>query len=614
MRRIKRSVVSTKSANSYHRFKQINGIHPLQSEVPGSFVKYQARKRHGGKVAFFNFNLAREVGLLNLDHQDQINSDLEKEILNTFSLLIINEYDIINQTPIEKEDILPNLYMATRYLQLQHPGKKGRTSGDGRSIWNGSFTGTDGKIYDVSSCGTGATCLSPATHLEKRFFKSGDPTISYGCGYSEVDEGLGTLFFSEVLHKNNIATERVLAIIEFPGNIAINVRIHQNLIRPSHLFAHLKQGNHGILKSLVDYYINRQENNGVWKNIPKGEMKYEYFLKKQCEIFAQMAAKFEEEYIFCWLDWDGDNILMDGGIIDYGSIRQFGLFHHEYRFDDVSRFSTNIIEQKQKAKYIVQNFIQAVDFIKTGKKKSISFFNNHLELKEFERYFEDYKTKHFIYRLGLNKVQQRYVQLYCKKDISEFQKVFSIFERSKSKRGPLKVADGINWSAIFCMRDVLRELPQLFLARNKFINDEEFIEIIRSSYATKNDLKLTPIRRAQIKKFQGLYMKLADSVAKGLGTIRCRVLLEISMRSSVINKYDRVTGDSITKLVGRLMNSRPKLNSSELYSLLDDFVEYQNLDPDTKLKEKRPVKITDSKQLRPFKGLLRIVRDCREGI
>jgi len=36
-----------------------------------------------------------------------------------------------------------------------------------------------------------------------------------------------------------------------------------------------------------------------------------------------MAAVLEEEYIFNWLAWDGDNLLASGAILDYGSIRQF---------------------------------------------------------------------------------------------------------------------------------------------------------------------------------------------------------------------------------------------------------------------------------------------------
>ena len=50
--------------------------------------------------------------------------------------------------------------MATRYLQLQHEIRQGKTSGDGRSIWNG-YLKTKTLTFDISSRGTGATILVP---------------------------------------------------------------------------------------------------------------------------------------------------------------------------------------------------------------------------------------------------------------------------------------------------------------------------------------------------------------------------------------------------------------------------------------------------------------------
>src|SRR5690606_33735183 len=135
----------------------------------------------------------------------------------------------------------------------------------------------------------------------------------------------------------------ILALIEFEKGYSISVRAHQNLLRPSHFFNHLKQNNYQSLKSIVDYYIDIESTKPSWEGCPKGNSKYDFLLSRVTESFAKMSARFEDDYIFCWLDWDGDNVLMDGGIIDYGSIRQFGLFHHEYRYDDVDRYSTNII-------------------------------------------------------------------------------------------------------------------------------------------------------------------------------------------------------------------------------------------------------------------------------
>jgi len=112
------------------------------------------------------------MGLIPKDHEEVITADLEKSILETFGIIIINEFDEMNNKKFPENEIKSGTYMATRYLQLQHKDKKGKNSGDGRSIWNGQVKHA-GKIWDVSSCGTGATKLSPATTKYNKFFESG---------------------------------------------------------------------------------------------------------------------------------------------------------------------------------------------------------------------------------------------------------------------------------------------------------------------------------------------------------------------------------------------------------------------------------------------------------
>lgn len=597
--------------NSYHRFSQVNGEHPFKSKVPEGHVEYQARSKKGGKVAFFNFELAREMGLISNDHPNQLNPELEKEILKAFSIVIINEYDINNNIQFPKDEILPNTYMATRYLQLQHPNKIGLTSGDGRTIWNGALE-HQGTVWDISSCGTGATKLSPACNNNKKFYQTGDPSISYGCGLSEVDEGLETLFFSEVLYRNKFKTERILTIIEFDKGLAINVRANPNLLRPSHFFNHLKQGNYAALKKVTDYYIDREIKNKNWKN-PKFKTeadKYNYLAKTVALTFSETAAKFEDEYIFCWMDWDGDNILMDGAIIDYGSIRQFGLFHDEYRYDDVERFSTTILEQRLKARYIVQCFAQIAHFLNTKKKRPLDHFKNHAHLTLFDKNFIDCKHRNLLYKIGLKESQQTFLLDEHLAVVKNFKKAFNFFERSKANKGIHKVADGINHDAIFCMRDILRELPQLYLTRGNKITPQEFIEIIKSSYAKKNDLRLDKLRYKYIEEFQTSYLKMISLVEKEFKLDHNQLLLEITMRSSVINKYDRVTGDSITWVVDKVKKHKPHLKAEDIYKLSKEFTSYQTLDPDQKSHNS-----LDSKEHQKImRDLFSIVREHREGL
>lgn len=603
-----------KSQNTYSKFNEINGEHPFKKNVPEAVVEYKVRTRHGGEVAFFNFDLAREIGLIPEDHPDELTKDLREQILHTFSIQIINEYDLMNNVKIAEEDVREHTYMATRYLQLQHPCKKGTTSGDGRSIWNG-FVASKGKFWDISSCGTGATKLSPACNINKKFYQTGDPTVSYGCGYSEKDEGLSSLFFSEILAQNGLKTERVLAVIEFAKGIAINVRAHENLMRPSHMFNHLKQNNLPTLKKVVDYYIDRQFRNKAWSIKEVGQQNvYDYFLEKVTLTFSEMSANFEDDYIFCWLDWDGDNILMDGGIIDYGSVRQFGLYHHEYRYDDVQRWSTSIKEQKSKARYIVQNFAQIVDYIKNEKKKPIESFKNHPMMKRYDSYFEECKDKNILRKIGFTREQSELLVKHASKDVHSFRREFSYFEKAKSSKGLHKVPDGVNWNAIYCMRDILRELPQFLVSRGvqSKMTNEEFIEVIKSNYATKEDVKRTLTRDFRINRFQQGYKKLINRCVTISKVPVEKVLLSISMRSAILNKYDRVTGDSITTIVAKVMSKRPKLEALEILKVLKEFKAYQNLNPDLK---KRESNFTTQKGHSPLvKGMLQIVRDYREGI
>lgn len=609
MKTLKEKVSSRRTVKDYSSFDHINGDHSLKKFVPESHVEYQARQKSSGKVYYFNFDLAKKMGLIPDDHPEKMNAELEKKILETFNIVIINEYDNIHNIKHPKKTIKENTYMATRYLQIQHPNKQGKTSGDGRSVWNGQVK-HKGITWDISSCGTGATKLAPASVKKKRFFKTGDPSISYGCGCSEKDEGISSALFSEVMHLNGIRTERVLAIIEHRKGLSINVRAHPNLLRPSHFFAPLKQNNYEYLKKMYDFYIMRQKQNGFWSDYPKDEKAgLDYFLSHMARSFSTMVAQFEDEYIFCWLDWDGDNILMDGSIIDYGSIRQFGLFHYEYRYDDIEKFSTSIIEQKHKAKHMIQTFAQMVDFLKHGKRKPLKSFEHHASLKEFDRVFEYEKDKNLLYKIGFNRKQVLHLLEKHRKSVREFRKAFSYFERVKSVKGLKKVSDGINWSAIFCMRDILREYPQIMQTRDENLNDEEFIEIIKSSYATKKDLTLNQYRKNMIKAFQRGYLKLIDFIANDHKKSVKNILCEITMRSSVINKYDRITGDAVSIIVEHIM-SKNKMSADEVYKIMNDFLYFQNHDPSQVTKLERH-KVRHTKDV---KSLLEIVRSYREGL
>lgn len=608
---------SSKQLYDYSAFTTIDGKHPWQTEVPAGHVLYRVRKRKNGKIAWFNFELAKEMGLLPADHAHELNQNLEKTLLDTFAIQIINEYDLMNGTKIDPNDIKPNFYMATRYLQLQHPGRTGVTSGDGRSIWNGVFS-AKGKTWDVSSCGTGATCLSPATHKYKKFFRTGDPAISYGCGYSDLDDGIMGAMFSEILHKNGHETERCLLVIEFPGNLSINVRAGTNLLRPSHFFNHLKQGNLPRLKAAVDYFIKREVSNGAWPAIRTKENPYQVLLSHLTKTFAEMAARFESEYIFCWLAWDGDNILCNGGIIDYGSIRQFGLFHHEYRFDDVDRFSTNIVEQKQQAKYLVQTFAQIVDFINTGKKRPVQSFKKHAELKRFEKIFSETKKALLLKKIGFTEQESLALLTAKPKLVNEFQKRFTWFERqTKQTKKPYRVADGLTRDALYCMRDILRTLPAFFLKNKTTMSPKIFMETISSNYCREKDRRPSAVKIAKLEQFQKLWLGLMAQNARTNNLSVEQVVKKVADRSAIFNRYERVTGDAICHVGEKLLKNRKHITRAETFSIINKFIEEQVLIPESvekKRREKKEGQNLTGRSEKIVNSMFRTVKSLREGI
>jgi uncharacterized protein YdiU (UPF0061 family) len=600
--------LTKENADAYSRFDLIDGSHRFKSAAPGGCVEYAVRKRHGARVFYFNFGLAREMGLIPASHPDEMTSSLADRLIDTFSLVIINEWDLEHSTPCRKQDVRKNKYMATRYLQSQHPGRLGKTSGDGRGIWNGEIRHR-GMTWDISSSGTGATCLSPAVAIEEKFFKTGDRNVGYGNGRNSLDEGVPQALMSEIFHRQGIETERTLAILSFDDGSSINVRTSHNLLRPAHFFCHLKQGSYGNLKAVTDFHIERERENGRFPQ--RVSNKYWYLAEQMARVFSASVARFESEYIFCWIDWDGDNILSSGGIIDYGSIRQFGLYHWQYRYDDVNKMSTTIPEQRIKARLIVQNFIQIADYLTTGSKKNIRCFKNHPLLRLFDDHFLKTISELLLKRMGFSADQSRYLITEHPKLVRRFRLDYSYFERAKASRGIYKVADGVTCDAIFSMREISKELPKRFLQNSRFPTPEEFIDIIKSSEVSRRDLRISPARRARVHHFQKAWIRLMEKVSEKFhrGQLK-KTLLEAAMRSSLTNRSDRMTGDAAITLSLNLIRRRKELSFRQRYQIMRSLIEHQTL-PDSARPEAQPDPDTKVGQI--FRRHLRIIDDCKEG-
>lgn len=569
--------------SSYESFDQLDGSHPWGQRVPEGMILYPVRQLSGGKVSYFNFELAKEMGMISKSHPSVITKNLNAKLLETFCLRIINEYDQQHGIKFDPRTIKPGKYMATRYLQMQHTDKTGRTSGDGRCIWNGHFVGRAGQTWDVSSRGTGVTALAPGAVKAGEPLQSGNTQFGYGCGMAEIDELFGAAILAEIFHRNGIPTERVLAIIDLGKGVGIGVRAAPNLLRPAHMFLFLKQGKLEPMKRSLDYFIDRQATNKVWSLRSDDKDRYTKLLGHLTQNFAKFTAYLERDYIFAWLDWDGDNVLADAGIIDYGSVRQFGLRHDQYRYDDVERWSTNLNEQKLKAREMLQTFVQLVDYAETGVRKPVSHFARSAWLLEFDRQFHKHCLERFLYQMGFPEPHRRILMNKHRRDVEALFKAHSEFERVKTHVKLKKVADGVHRPAIFNMRlalanmaDYLDGLPFEMIPA---VDAEEFFFWILSSRATRKDGKLTRKLRTEIMKWQRLYIRLVRKVS-GPATWDKTVSV-LHKRATRINHETRITGNALIHIVDEILRYRRRgLTASEVQTAIEDLIDAQTLNPD----------------------------------
>jgi len=566
----------------YEKFSEIDGTHPWRNVSPDGYVDYQARYRPHGRVLFFNFPLAKEMGLIPSDHPSSIGKDLEQIVLDTFSLQIINEYDVQQAKKFPPETIKPHPYMATRYLQTQHRNKRGKTSGDGRSIWNG-YLKSDNLVFDISSRGTGATILSPGAQETQKLLATGDTTYGYSSGLAELDEMLGSAVMSEIFYRQGIPTERCLAVIGFPDATAIGVRTAPNLIRPAHMFRYLKQGLHHELKASVDYFIDREIQNGFWE-IPANEKdRYTKALDYFARSYAKLAALLEEEYIFNWLSWDGDNMLASGAMLDYGSIRQFAAKHDKYRYKDVDRYSASLAEQRGWARTIIQVFAQAMSFIESGVKENLNNFKNADCLRVFDESFARERDERMLWRIGFTPEQIAYLMSNAQKEIRDFDRSLSYFEDRKVTKGIEKLPDGFTHNPVFLIRNLLRLLPAYYVAQtasrvddtSAYMPDEIFCRIMAASYVGKNDLKPSATTSSHVKDFQECYLRLVAA----FGGPFDMVLKTLQERSAVINHRHRITGDAVTWIIEEVIAIKGKIRIDGLQEAIDAFIDSQVLIP-----------------------------------
>jgi hypothetical protein len=296
-----------------------------------------------------------------------------------------------------------------------------------------------------------------------------------------------------------------------------------------------------------------------------------------------MAAVLEEEYIFNWLAWDGDNMLASGAILDYGSIRQFAAKHDKYRYKDVDRYSASLTEQRYWARLIVQTFAQTMAFIRSGEKQNLREFKDAACLKVFDSAFENESYYRILWRIGFTPEQIDQLMQTAGKEIKEFHRSLTYFEDLKVSKGIEKLPDGLTHKPLFLIRSLLRQLPAYYVAQTLNRVDDEsaymphdiFLRVMAASYVGKRDLRLTPSRSTQVKNFQQCYLRLIAALGEPLD----EVLKTLQERSAVINHRHRLTGDALVFIIEEVVGLTRKAKVSGLQEALDAFIDSQVLIP-----------------------------------
>jgi len=163
--------------------------------------------------------------------------------------------------------------------------------------------------------------------------------------------------------------------------------------------------------------------------------------------------------------------------------------------------------------------------------------------------------------------------------VERFSRAHLYFERARSSRGPQAVSDGITWNAVYSVRDLQRELPQRYLVQASPVPASEFLEIAASSYASPHDCKLTPHRARMASQFQRAWLALVVEAVRLTRSTAGQVLAGVAERASRINRYDRITGDSIEYATSQLVRNRRKITSAHMYGVIERFVHHQILNP-----------------------------------
>ena len=251
-----------------------------------------------------------------------------------------------------------------------------------------------------------------------------------------------------------------------------------------------------------------------------------------------------------------------------------------------------------------------VDYLINGERRPLSTFDKHQCQEDFDTLYDSYKVEMTLQKTGFNEDQINLL-LDNKQDlVIHYLQAFNYFESYKSSEGPIKIEDGVTHNAVFCMRDFLREYPEHLKENYKVIEFDDLLNIFVSSYATAKDMERSSYKDGQSKALQTSYMAMVEYISDIEGRSPKKILSEMLKRCRPLNRYARITGDSILTITQEFLSLKNRKSFNDYIKILEKFVLDQSSQSSFELSSE---KLKDSEK-RFITKVFKIIEDFREGI
>jgi hypothetical protein len=162
---------------------------------------------------------------------------------------------------------------------------------------------------------------------------------------------------------------------------------------------------------------------------------------------------------------------------------------------------------------------------------------------------------------------------------------------------------------VYSTRDLMRELSALYARDPRPVSPDTILELAASSYASRADRRVTPVKRRHAHEFQSAYLALVRRAARLTGRRTRSVLADAAARSAAINAYARITGDAVAHAAQRLAKARKALGPDGVFAVVDRFARRHARAADAACD---PPRRTDAKRV--FDALFALAVETRDGL